>query len=122
MKKLIKLFLTIFILISLIACNNTLNKVKGKTYANEQSASIVAFKGKIAYLMMGGMEIGEVELAAKYKNKLVYVKENIDYYYVFILEGNTLYGRYMPLYQIGYIGGIKNIEIDDSFIPLKLVK
>lgn len=122
MKKLIKPFLTIFILISLIACNNTLNKVKGKTYTNEQSASVVAFKGKIAYLMMGGMEIGEVELAAKYKNKLVYVKENIDYYYVFILEGNTLYGRYMPLYQIGYIGGIKNIEIDDSFIPLKLVK
>lgn len=120
--KLLKLFLMIFIVISLVSCKNVVNSVKGKTYANEQSASIVAFKGKIAYLMMGGMEIGEVELAAKYKNKLVYVKENIDYYYVFILEGDTLYGRYIPLYQIGYMGGIKNIEIDDSFIPLKFVK
>ena len=50
----------IFIIISLVGYKNVVNSVKGKTYANEQSASIVAFKGKIAYLMMGGMEIGEV--------------------------------------------------------------
>lgn len=120
--KLRKLFLTIFILIYLIACNNTLNKVKGKTYMNREFQSAAIFKGKIAYIMAEGVEVGEVELIAKRKNKLVYAKKDFyGYIYIFIVEKDILYFTVLIKGQIAAIGGIDNIETTDC-IPLKLEK
>lgn len=122
MQKIMKSFSTIFILILLISCNNTLNKVKGKTFANKETESIVTFKGKTAYLVVEGMEIGIVELAAKYKNKLVYAKRDFYHYvYVFISERETLYFAALTEANVAAIGGIKNLETIDC-IPLKLVE
>ena len=126
MKILKKLLLTIFIVILLISCNNTLNKVKGKVYLNEKLGTGVYFEGKKASLIVQGEDGGEFELAMKWENILFYHKEESNFYQIFILEGDTLYFISMHTSEIERIGGVSGLQIDEYnkeyYIPLKLVK
>ena len=126
MKILTKLLLIIFIVILLIACNNTLNKVKGKVYLNEKLGTGVYFEGKKASLIVQGEDGGEFELAMKWENILFYHKEESNFYQIFILEGDTLYSISMHTSEIERIGGVSGLQIDEYnkeyYIPLKLVK
>ena len=126
MKILTKLLLIIFIVILLIACNNTLNKVKGKVYLNEKLGTGVYFEGKKASLIVQGEDGGEFELAMKWENILFYHKEESNFYQIFILEGDTLYFISMHTSEIERIGGVSGLQIDEYnkeyYIPLKLVK
>ena len=126
MKILTKLLLIIFIVILLISCNNTLNKVKGKVYLNEKLGTGAYFEGKKASLIVQGEDGGEFELAMKWENILFYHKEESNFYQIFILEGDTLYFISMHTSEIERIGGVSGLQIDEYnkeyYIPLKLVK
>ena len=126
MKILTKLLLIIFIVILLISCNNTLNKVKGKVYLNEKLGTGVYFEGKKVSLIVQGEDGGEFELAMKWENILFYHKEESNFYQIFILEGDTLYFISMHTSEIERIGGVSGLQIDEYnkeyYIPLKLVK
>lgn len=111
--------------------NNPLNKVNGKTYTDEELGTSVYFEGKKASLIIKGDNIGWVEYDRKWeKGAYLYSsKQDRDFYFVFILNDDTISFTTMHRFEILEIerssdNPFANPKVNKSkneFITLKLV-
>lgn len=111
--------------------NNPLNIVNGKVYTDEELGTSVYFKDKKASLIIKGDNIGWVEYERKWKNGayLYNSEQDRDFYFVFILKGNTVSFTTMHRFEIleierGSDNPFANPKVNKSrneFITLKLV-